>query len=157
MKRNKMTYCIDASVAIKWFKDDEEFSKEAKELFRRITDSEVHVVANEWISLEIIRAMMKSKFPPDIIRDTQHAIDELMMMGAIKKLTVSETKTLAEEIEIQLNLYAADSIHLATAIVSASSIFLTDDSHFLSQNVKEFAKDHKVEIKRLNEIAVVKK
>lgn len=152
-----MSYCIDASVTVKWFKGDEEFSKEAGALFKQICDLEIHVAMSEWTPLEVIRAMVKSKFPQDAIQDARHTLDELLTLGAVKKITVSEAKALAEEIEIKLNLYAADSIQLASAIVSASSVLLTEDKHLLSPSVKEFARGRNVEIKRLSEIAPPKK
>ena len=72
-----MKHCFDASVAVKWFKDGEIFEEEASELFRRIKDLELEAVGNEWILLEVVRALVKVGYSKEKIDEAFEVLSTL--------------------------------------------------------------------------------
>lgn len=147
--KNRIT--LDASVAVKWFKEREEkYLKEANKLLDLIVDFEVYVYASEWISLEVVRGLKKAQIKGleisnKKIEGAYRCIEDFFLSDAIIGINVSSVKDLAKTLEIKLGLYAADSVHLATAIITESEYLVTQDRHLLKENVKKFAKKHKVE------------
>ncbi len=55
-------------------------------------------------------------------------------------------------LDANLNLYAADAVHLATAINTNSKILWTEDKHLHNKKVKDFATEYGLRIHRLTEI-----
>ncbi|ODS35188.1 MAG: hypothetical protein A7316_10750 [Candidatus Altiarchaeales archaeon WOR_SM1_86-2] len=143
---------LDASVAVKWFKKGEEFENEALVLYKKIRELEINACASEWIILEVIRGLTKSGYSKEKINETYDVIEELFSLGLIKKIYVSPAIALAKNIELELNLYAADSIHLATAIITNSQILFSEDKHLHKKKVKEYAEKFGLEIRGLKEI-----
>lgn len=149
--------CFDATIAVKWFKPKEKFEDEALKFLDLITDFEIDAVANEWISLEVVRGLKRAqlkgelKVTDKIIDDAFRSVEDLFLSGAVRKVSVESVKELAKDIEINLNLYAADSVHLATGIYSASRFFVTADEHHLKTSVKNYVKNLGIEIVELDE------
>jgi hypothetical protein len=52
---------IDASVCIKWFKSGERYDAEAQILRQTLARQEVEAVANEIVSLEIVRGLKRAQ------------------------------------------------------------------------------------------------
>lgn len=147
-----MTECIDSSVVVKWFKTGEESEKEAQRLYQKITDMEINAVANEWILLETTRGLVKVGYPKKKIDDAFDILSELFTIGAIKQIRVAPIISLAKNLEIGYKLYAADALHLATAIITNSKILWTDDDHLHKRGIREYAKGYGVNILRLSEL-----
>lgn len=148
-----MKHCFDASVAVKWFKDGEIFEEEASELFRRIKDLELEAVGNEWILLEVVRALVKVGYSKEKIDEAFEVLSNLFTMGIITRIPVSTTLPLAKNLEVDLSLYAADTVHLATAIVSGASILWTEDKHLHKKGVKKRVSKHELRICSLAEVS----
>lgn len=111
-----MTATIDASVVVKWFKENEEFSQESLELLRRIRDFEIKGVMNEWVILEVIRALTKCKYERSKIHEIQHIIESMFDIGALRKITVSEVLPQAAGIASELGfLLTGTGLIIATA------------------------------------------
>ena len=144
--------CLDASVVVKWFKKEEEFEDEALTLYKKIRDLEINACTNEWTILEVIRGLTKSGYSNEKVNETYDVLEELFSLGLIKKVYVSPTIALAKNIEYELNLYAADAVHMATAIVSSSTILVSEDKHLHKKKVKDFAGKFGLEIKKLEEV-----
>ncbi|MFH0863394.1 MAG: type II toxin-antitoxin system VapC family toxin [Candidatus Altiarchaeota archaeon] len=144
-----MTECLDASVVVKWFRDDEPKTKEAQGLYNRISDLKSLFVASEWLVLEVVRAFVKAGMRKSCIEEHIQVLDQLSTLGAIKLIPVTNTIPLARELEIELGLHAADAVHLATAISTKSAIFWTEDEHLHKNKVKDYAKGHNLEIQKL--------
>ena len=147
-----MSECIDASVAVKWFKKEEEYADKAMIVYEKIRDFKIQAVMSEWIGLEIVRALMKSNYSKEKINDAFFVIHDLFSIGRIEKILVSDIILLAKNIEIDLKLYAADSVHLASAIYSNSKILWTEDKHLLNERVKKYVSKYNLELKKLVEL-----
>ena len=59
---------------------------------------------------------------------------------------------MSKAIECDLNLYAADAVHLATAINTNSKILWSEDAHLHKKKVKDFAREYGLQISRLSEL-----
>jgi len=64
-----MTEYIDTSVVVKWFKEGEEYQDEALRLRDRIINFETKFVMIQYGLLELVRALVKAKFPRDNIEE----------------------------------------------------------------------------------------
>ena len=140
--------CLDASVVVKWFKTNEEHTKEAYELYERGIDRTEYVVS-EWLILEFARGLLKAEAPKESVSESCRVLETLFSSGIIKLLTVSEVLSLAKDLEIELNLHAADAVHLATAIKAGCSAFWTEDDHLHKRKVVEYANGFGLKIKKL--------
>ena len=153
--------CLDASICMKWYKEGEKFEKLALDLLDKIIDYSVDVVANEWINLEVVRGLKRAQNIDKEInitnQDIKESFDDIEILFeslAIKKVRVSEVKTLAKEIEISLDLYAADAVHLATTIFERCEFLVTDDNHLLKDDVRNYAKNNGVRIIKLDQLKI---
>ena len=143
---------IDASISVKWFKKNEAYEKEALYLLERIKSFDIMCNANEWIILETVRGLVKAKYPEEEIDKAYDSLMELMNTRAIRRIRVSEILPLAKSIEKDLKLYAADAVHLATAIGTGSRVLWTEDKHLHKKKVKEFTRNRGLEILRLEKV-----
>lgn len=144
-----MTECLDASVIVKWFKKDEAYHKEANRLYKRVRDFEADFVGSEWLLLEVTRGLEKKNVKEETVKEIYNILDDLFSLGAIKRIPITPTIDLAKSMEIELNLYAADSVHLATAILTNSKILWSEDEHLHKKKVKDYARKHNLVIKKL--------
>jgi len=147
-----MRECLDASVVVKWFKKDELHNKEADELFQRIRDAEAEYVASEWILLEVTRGLVKAGVNKEEVEEAYKILSQLSHLGAVKLIPVTQTLKLAKDLEIELDLYAADAVHLATAIITESNVLWSEDEHLHKSRVRNCVKKHKLEIRNLKTI-----
>ena len=137
---------LDTTVVVKWFKPQERFAAEAHQLLELIGDFKVEAVANEWLSLEVVRGLKRAQqeVPAHAVRDEDihaayEALETLFRSGALLEIPVSEVKILTKNAEIVLGLYAADALHLATAIHLGARWLVTDDRHLLAAPVRQYA------------------
>lgn len=147
-----MTECIDASIIIKWFHKGEAFDTESHILLEKIIELEHDFVVNEWVLLEVIRAMVKAGYLKQKINDAFDEIFEMMNIGALRKIPVSDVLHLAKSIELNHSLYAADAVHIATAIHTNASILWTEDHHMQNESLKELFRNHLMEVRSLKGI-----
>ena len=140
-----MLVSTDSSVLVKWFKKGEEKEELAIRLKDDVLDEKIILLCNEWVQLEIIRALTKANYSQNKIKETKEFLKDIELLGLIRFVKVSGVKDLALEIIYSLNLYAADAVVLATAIVNNVNL-ITEDSHLLKKRVMKYAKEHGVEI-----------
>lgn len=140
-----MLVSTDSSVLVKWFKKGEEKEELAIRLKDDVLDEKIILLCNEWVQLEIIRALTKANYSQNKIKETKEFLKDIELLGLIRFVKVSEVKDLALEIIYSLNLYAADAVVLATAILNNVNL-ITEDSHLLKKRVMKYAKEHGVEI-----------
>jgi len=150
---------MDTSVAVKWFKPGERYEAEALDLGGRIDRSEVEAIANEIISLEIVRGLLQAQTREPHLGITDMQIENafvrmetLLSVGNILECTVREVKTLAKDMEVKLGLFMADALHLATAVYMRVEYFVVDDHHFLSPDVVNYAVGFGVKIVNLPDL-----
>lgn len=144
--------CLDASVVVKWFKEGENFRNEALEILSAAIEGETTCTASEWLTLEVIRALNKAGSSKKDINKTCNTLTEFYECKAIHKIPVTPVIEKAQNLMIELNLQAADAIHLATAIQTKSTTFWTEDEHFHKKTIRDYAKKHKLEIKKLRDM-----
>jgi len=147
-----MVEYLDASIVTKWFKTDEDYRKEALELRRRIINFESEFVMSYYGLLEVVRALKKNNFPKEVIVDSFQSIADLYDIGALKHVEIKEVLYLAQEIEIELSLYASDALHVASAINHDCDILWSVDKHHLKDKTRTFLKKYNLEPKHLSEI-----
>jgi len=152
-----MKLCLDASIVVKWFKKGERFEAEANKLLEKISSFKIEAVANEFLILEIVRALTKHKvelkFTNEDVANASKAIKELMLLGAIKNVNLNKVLYFSEIIIRELSLPVIDSVHLATAISECCDVLITDDeAHLLKAKVKNYCSKFKLKILRLDEL-----
>ena len=152
-----MRECLDTSVIVKWFKEEESNEKEAEFIRQSIVSFEKEFIINEWVLLEIVRALVKSGYTKNRLNNAIEYMNGLVNTGAIRVITVGEVKDLAQTYEIDYKLYASDAIHLATAIHTSSNVFWVADKHFKKTKIVEMARGYEVEIKDLSELEINEK
>ncbi len=101
---------------LQWFKEDGECYEESLKLRERILHFETEFVMSYYGLLELIRALVKSKFPKGKIEESFQNMCDLYEIGALKNVRIEEVLYLVKLIEIKLNLYAGDALHLACAV-----------------------------------------
>lgn len=145
-----MKIALDANILVKGLDKSEKDHDKAKELFDNILGKEILTTWSAWSYLEIQRALVKKGLQnPDKAR---HEIEELAELGDVEIIEVNEVvRNFALRFIKDLTLYAADSVHLATAIVSGSSILISEDKHLNKKKVKEFASKFDIKITQLKE------
>lgn len=144
-----MLVSTDSSVLVKWFKKGEEKEELAMRLKDDVIDEKIILLCNEWVQLEIIRALTKANYSQDKIRETKKFLEDIESLGLIRFVKVSEVKGLALELIYSLGLYAADAVGLATAVVNNVDL-ITEDSHLLKKKVMKYAKEHGVRISTID-------
>lgn len=98
----------------------------------------LQLVCSEWALLEVARALRKAGFPPDKVEESYLLLKDLVGLGSIELVPVSEVLDLAKTLVVELNLYASDAVHLAAAITRSADL-LTEDAHLLRREIIEYA------------------
>jgi predicted nucleic acid-binding protein len=147
-----MTECIDTSIIVKWFHKGEAFDDESHILLEKIIELEHDFVVNEWALLEVVRVMVKAGYTKIKVNNAFEDIFEMMNIGALRKIAVSDVLPLAKSIELNYSLYAAEAVHIATAIHTNSSILWTEDHNMQKESLKEIFKNHLIEVRPLKGI-----
>lgn len=145
-----MNVVTDASVIVKWFKKGEPKEELALALRDKMLAHELSITCNEWSILEVVRAVMKVNFPVDKVKEIVSILSELESEGFIRVIRVYDVRKEAADLIHALNLYASDAVVLATALHTKSTL-VTEDHHLLKDPIKKFAREHKVEIKDLEQ------
>ena len=143
-------FVLDASVVAKWFKKGEEHESEALALRDEILGSRVKAFTSEWLVLEVVRALVKVHYPREKIEEAYSVLREITSLGFIEAVPIGLTLDKAKNIEIELSLFASDSVYLATAIVKKANL-VTEDKHLLGKEVVEYARKEGVKIISLKE------
>ncbi|MDG6220682.1 MAG: type II toxin-antitoxin system VapC family toxin [Candidatus Thermoplasmatota archaeon] len=142
-----MSEYLDTSVIVKWFREQEPGHREAMILLGRIKDLETEFVMSEYGLLELVRALVKAGFPKEEIETAFQSIHDLYEIGALQRVPMEEALFLAKDIEMILNLYASDSLHLASAIQHGCKTFWTADKHHLKDKTQTFMQNYKIDMK----------
>lgn len=146
-----MTECIDTSIAVKWFHKGESFENEANLLLQRIIELDGDFAVNELLLLEVVRALVKVGYSKDKVNEAFDDLVELINVGALRQIPVSDVIHLAKFIEIEYTLYAADAVHIATAIHTNASILWTEDHHMQKKSLNGLFRNHLLEVKSLKD------
>ncbi|MDP7264776.1 MAG: type II toxin-antitoxin system VapC family toxin [Candidatus Thermoplasmatota archaeon] len=146
-----MKECLDTSVIVKWFKKNESREEEALAIREKLNTMESEIIINEWVLLELVRALVKSDYSCPKIENAIDYMNGVIDIGAIRTVKVSEVIDLAQKYQIEFSLYAADAVHLATAIHTSSDVFWTEDKHFMKEKIIRMADTFLLKIKQLKD------
>ena len=102
--------------------------------------------------LELTRALVKVGETRDRIESSFEFVDELFRIGALGSIPIDEVIYLSRELEIDLNLYASDAIHVASAIQSQCKVLWSEDDHHTKKKTKDYLKKYDIEVRTLNDI-----
>ena len=144
-----MSEYLDASIVVKWFKQNEPNHKESIQLLDRIKTFEDDFVMSEYGLLELVRGLVKENFPEQTIESAFEMVKDLYETNALLKVPVEDVLYLAKDIEIKLNLYASDALHLASAIQHGCKIFWSEDKHFFKVKVTDYLSKFNMEARTL--------
>ena len=147
-----MSEYIDTSIIAKWFKKSEEQRAESLKLRQRVIDFDVEFVFSQYGVLELVRALVKDKYPREDIEDSYQSIHDLFEVNALSSVPIESVIPLVKDLEIDLNLYAGDALHLASAIDYACRIFWSADHHHLKEKTRNYMRKYNIEMKSLDDI-----
>ncbi|UCE73045.1 MAG: type II toxin-antitoxin system VapC family toxin [Methanomassiliicoccales archaeon] len=149
-----MSEYLDTSVVVKWFREGEGHREESLKLRERIINFDTEFVMSFYGVMELVRALVKNKYPKDKIEDSFQSMMDLYKIDAIKSVGIEETLYRAKDIAIEQNLYAGDALHLASAIQYGCKIFWSEDKHHLKASTREFMERYNIEIRSLSQIKI---
>lgn len=147
-----MKECLDTSVIVKWFKENEPHEEEANTIKEKLNTMESEMIINEWVLLELVRALVKTGFSKLKIENAIDYMNGVIDIGAIRVINVSDVIDLAQKYEIEFTLYAGDAVHLATAVHSSSDVLWAEDSDFFKDKIIKMANSIHLEINRLSNL-----
>ncbi|MEM2794628.1 MAG: PIN domain-containing protein, partial [Thermofilaceae archaeon] len=129
----------------------EDYEEEALQLFDDVLAGRIAVACSEWALLEIFRGLRKAGFPSAKISESHDVLKELVELDYLELVPVSEVLDHARKLIINLNLYASDAVHLATALKRERNL-VSEDRHLLRSDVIQYAQEHRVKVFRLIDI-----
>lgn len=145
--------CLDSSVAVKWFRIEEN-SKGAFELRELAEAKRIKLVFSAIVLTESARGLKKAGYSDDNIYEMADMLDSFISLCGVDVAPVDRLIIkLAQKLVIQHNLFSADAIHAATAILSDSDFFVSGDEHHLKESLKSHFENKNVRILRLSEVA----
>ncbi|MEM2122147.1 MAG: PIN domain-containing protein [Candidatus Bathyarchaeia archaeon] len=142
---------LDSSIVAKWFKKGEEFEEEALRLRRDVLSSRVNASASELLPLEVCRALVKAGYPPEKAHEAYATLSEMGELGFLELVPTAMLRDAANDAMVELSLYVADALTLASAIMNSSDL-LTEDRHLLKREVKQFMEKRGLKVIRLKGI-----
>lgn len=142
---------LDASVVVKWFKKGEDYEREALRLFEDALSGKRALICSEWTLLEVARGLRKAGLAPPKIVESYKLLRDLAGLGFVELVPVFEVIDLAGMLIVELNLYASDAVHLATA-AKRSAPLVTEDEHLHRREVIDLARKLGVEVVRLRDL-----
>ena len=147
-----MSEYLDASIIVKWFKEGEEYRDEALKLQDRVINFDTEFVMSYYGLLEVVRSLVKANFPRDKIEDSFQSIRDLYDIGALKPVGIDKVLYLSKDIEIGINLYASDALHVATAIYHGCNILWSAGKHHTKDKTKNFLKKFNIISRHIKEV-----
>ncbi len=142
---------LDSSVIVKWFKKGEEFEREALRLRDEIFKGIIGPIMSEWVFLEVVRALVKVGLQEAKINQAYSALRDMVELGFIKVISISNLLEVAKDLEIGLNLYASDAVNLSPALIGSTNM-LSEDKHLHRKSVRDFLEKAGLKVLRLKDL-----
>lgn len=139
-------------MVVKWFKEREEWEREALELREMILSSKIQAACSELLPLEVCRGLVRAGFPGEKVRGASSILNDMADSGFIEASPVSGILKDSEEIVIDLHLYAIDAVTLATSFALQLDL-VTEDKHLLKESVIKTARKKGVSVLTLSEMS----
>ncbi|MEM3382225.1 MAG: type II toxin-antitoxin system VapC family toxin [Candidatus Bathyarchaeia archaeon] len=141
-----MKYYFDASALVKRFKPERGYETVRKTIYEAsVGTHEIHSIY--WVKAEFYVAMRRGNVPQKLAARNLRALGKIIIFNPVTSGIVDDALNLIYD----LNLHAADAIHLASCINLACEAILTDDEHMLSEDVKTYLEKHAVKLVNLKE------
>jgi predicted nucleic acid-binding protein len=143
--------CVDTFVLVKWFKVEEESSK-AVNLRRWAEEAKIKLVISAIVLTECARAFKKASYDDDEIYEILDMLDAFIGLCGVEVVPVDWLiiKS-AQSLVVEHNLFSADAIHAATAILTESDFFVSTDEHHFKEGLKSYLEGRNVRLLRLSE------
>lgn len=141
---------MDSSVIVKWFKKGEDHEREALKFRDDILAGAVAPVVSEWVFLELVRALVKTEYPKAKVMQAYETFKEMIELGFIRTVPISNLLDKAKDLEVELRLYAADAVSLSVSVLNSVNM-LTEDKHLLQRSVKNYMEKLGLKIIKLGE------
>lgn len=144
--------CLDTSVVVKWFKIEEN-SESAIELKRLAETSRIKLAISAIVLSETTRGLKKAGCSDDRLYQVVDMLDSFISLCGMDVIPVDWLiiKS-AQRLVIEHNLFSADAIHSATAILADSDFFISGDEHHFKESLKSYFTDKNVRLLKLSEI-----
>jgi predicted nucleic acid-binding protein len=144
--------CVDTSALVKWFKAEDE-SSDAVKLRRWAEEAKIKLVISAIVLTECARAFKKAGCDDNEIYEILDMLDAFIGLCGVEVVPVDWLiiKS-AQSLVIEHNLYSADAIHAATAILTESDFFVSTDEHHFKEGLKSHLEGRNVRLLRLSEV-----
>ncbi len=152
---NRPKVCVDTSALVKWFKAEEGRS-EAVKLRNWAEEGKIKLVVSAVVLTECARAFKKAGYNNDEIYEILDMLDAFNGLCGVDVVPVDWLiiKS-AQSLVVDYNLYSADAIHAATAILTESDFFVSNDEHHFHGHLKSHLDKRNVHLLRLSEVEQV--
>jgi len=157
MNAYKPEISMDTSSIVKWFKV-EEGSKEALKLRKWTEEGRIKLVVSAILFTECARGLKKAKWEDDEIYEVLDMLDTIIDLCVVDVIPVDRLVVKsAQNLVVNYDLYSADAIHAATAIMTGSNYFFSSDEHHFKRDLKVHVEEKGVRILRLSEVEEIEK
>ena len=148
----KPKVCLDTSALVKWFKAEEERS-EAIKLRRWVEVAKIRLVFSAIVLTECARVFKKAGYNDGEIYDILDMLDAFIGLCGVDVVPVDRLIIKSAQIlVVEQNLYSADAIHAATAILTQSNFFVSTDEHHFKADLKYHLDVRSVRLLSLQEV-----
>jgi len=144
--------CVDTSALVKWFKVEEGRS-EAIRLRSWGEEGKIKLTISAVVLTECARAFKKAGYDNGEIYEILDMLDTFNGLCGVDVVPVDWLiiKS-AQSLVVEYNLYSADAIHAATAILTESDFFVSNDEHHFEVNLRSNLDERNVHLLKLAEI-----
>nr|QNO46316.1 tRNA(fMet)-specific endonuclease VapC [Methanosarcinales archaeon ANME-2c ERB4] len=152
MKSYKPMVAVDTSAIVKWFKIEEN-RESALKLRSWTEEGEITLVISAILPSECARGLKKAGWENKEIYEALDLLDRITNLCAIDLIPVDRLVVKsAQALVVEQNLYSADAIHAATAILTGSDFFVSSDAHHTKKSLEEYMENKGVKVLKLSEI-----
>lgn len=157
MRVYKPKVSMDTSSIVKWFKV-EEGSEEALKLRKWTEEGGIKLVVSEILLSECARGLKKAEWEDDEIYDVLEMLDTIIDLCGVDVIPVDRLVIkYAQNLVVKYDLYSADAIHAANAILTGSNYFVSSDGHHHKKDLKAHIEGKGVRVLTLSEVEVIEK
>ena len=148
---------MDTSSIVKWFKVEE--GREAALKLRKWTEEgRIKLVVSVILLSECARGLKKAGWEDDEIYEVLEMLDTIVELCGVDVIPVDRLVIKsAQKLVVNYDLYSADAIHAATAILAGANYFVSSDGHHLKRNLKAHMVEKGVRILTLSEVEEIEK
>ncbi len=138
MTSYKPIVTVDTSAIVKWFKTEE--NREAALKLRGWTEDEkIKLVISAILPSECARGLKKAGWRNKEIYEAIEMLDMIINLCGIELIPVDRLVVKsAQTLVVEHDIYSADAIHAATAILTGSNFFVSSDKHHTKKSLKEY-------------------